>query len=58
MRTDLESLEAKEKGLHKGAVLQHPGGGLVFKELGVAKRYCGRDSMGNRFSQYQETGSE
>ena len=37
--------------LHKGAVLQHPGPGRAFKGLGGAKRYCRRDSIGDRFAQ-------
>ena len=36
--------------LHKGAVLQPLGPGRVFKGLGVAKRYCSIDSIGDRFS--------
>ena len=31
----------RRKGLHKGAVLQPPGSGRVFKGVGVVKRYCG-----------------
>ena len=42
--------EGGEKGLHKGAVLQPPGLGRAFKGLGVAKRYCRRDSIGDSFS--------
>ena len=37
------------KGLRKGAVPQHPGPGRAFQGLGVAKRYCRRDSIGDSF---------
>ena len=37
--------------LHKGAILQPPGPGRAFKGLGVAKRYCRRDSIGDSFVQ-------
>ena len=37
-------------GLHKGAVLQHPGLERAFKGLGVAKRYCRRNVNGDRVS--------
>ena len=40
-------------GLHKGAILQHPGPGRVFKDLGVAQRYCTTDSIGNTFMHMQ-----
>ena len=35
--------------LHKRAVSQRPDTELVFKGLGVAKRYCRRDSIGDSF---------
>ena len=35
--------------LRKGAILQRSGAQRVFKGLGVAKRYCRRDSIGNSF---------
>ena len=38
-------------GLRKGAVSQHPGPRQGFKSLGVAKRYCRRDSIGDNFVQ-------
>ena len=37
--------------LHKRAVLQPSRSGRVFKGLGVAKRYCGRGSIGDSFVQ-------
>ena len=37
--------------LHKRAVSQRPDSELVFKGLGVAKRYCRRDSIGDSFLQ-------
>ena len=37
--------------LHKRAVSQRPDTELVFKGLGVAKRYCRRDSIGDSFLQ-------
>ena len=37
--------------LHKRAVSQRPNTELVFKDLGVAKRYCRRDSIGDSFLQ-------
>ena len=37
--------------LHKGAVLQPSGSGRAFKGLGVAKRYCRRNSLGDTFMQ-------
>ena len=40
--------------MHKGAVLQHSGPGRAFKGLGVAKRYCSNDSMGESFVQRQD----
>ena len=43
--------ESTRTGLHKGAVLQQSGPGRVFKGLGVAKRYCGRGSIGDSFVQ-------
>ena len=44
-----------QEDLHKGAVLQHPGPGRTFKGLGVAKRYCRRDSIGDSFVQGRKT---
>ena len=38
-----------ERGLHKGAILQTSGSGRTFKGLGVAKRYCRLDSIGDTF---------
>ena len=37
--------------LHKRVVSQRPDSELVFKGLGVAKRYCRRDSIGDSFLQ-------
>ena len=37
--------------LHKRAITQQPSERRVFKDLGIAKRYCRRDSMGNSFVQ-------
>ena len=37
--------------MHKGAVSQRPSLGRAFKGLGVAKRYCRRDSIGDNFVQ-------
>ena len=37
--------------LHKGGISQSPGPGRAFKGLGVAKRYCRMDSIGDRFFQ-------
>ena len=37
--------------LRKGAVLQYPGVQRAFKGLGVAKRYCRRDLIGDTFVQ-------
>ena len=37
--------------LHKGAVVQHSDPGRAFKGLGVAKRYCRRDSISDSFVQ-------
>ena len=42
--------------LHKGAVAQRPDSELVFKGLGVAKRYCRRDSIGDSFLQRRPRG--
>ena len=55
-RIDLESSTTRGKGivvddLHKRAVLQLPDSGRIFKGLGVAKRYCRRDSHGDIFVQ-------
>ena len=48
-RPRLLTLPAHVSGLRKGAVLQHPGHGRAFKGLGVAKRYCRRDSICDTF---------
>ena len=40
-----------ECSLHKRVVAQRPDSELVFKGLGVAKRYCRRDSIGDSFLQ-------
>ena len=37
--------------MHKGAILQPARPGRAFKGLGVAKRYCRRDSIGDNFVQ-------
>ena len=37
--------------LRKGAILQLSGPGRVFKGLGLAKRYCSTNSIGNTFTQ-------
>ena len=42
--------------LHKRAVSQRPDTELVFKGLGVAKRYCRRDSIGDSFLQRRPRG--
>ena len=42
--------------LHKRAVAQRPDSELVFKGLGVAKRYCRRDSIGDSFLQRRPRG--
>ena len=42
--------------LHKRAVSQRPDSELVFKGLGVAKRYCRRDSIGDSFLQRRPRG--
>ena len=39
------------KGLHKGAVLQHSGPERAFKGLGIAKRCCSIDLIGDIFVQ-------
>ena len=36
-------------GLRKGAILQPARPGRAFKGLGGAKRYCRKDSIGDRF---------
>ena len=41
--------EPSDGGVHKGAISQSSGLGRAFKGLGVAKRYCSRDSIGNTF---------
>ena len=45
-----------EGKLHKRAVSQRPDSELVFKGLGVAKRYCRRDSIGDSFLQRRPRG--
>ena len=50
-RPRLLTLPAHVSGLRKGAVLQHPGHGRAFKGLGVAKRYCRRNSISDTFMQ-------
>ena len=42
----------RRTALHKGAVLQLSGPGRAFKGLGVAKRYCRMDSIGDTLTQY------
>ena len=42
------------ESLHKGTVSQQSGPGRAFKGLGVAKRYCSFDLIGDRFSQCVE----
>ena len=42
-------------GLHKGAVLQPFDHGRVFKGLGIAKRYCRMDSIGDMFRHEQSS---
>ncbi len=46
-----ESNSAPMAEWRKGAILQRVDDCGVFKGLGVAKRYCRRDSIGDRFSQ-------
>ena len=43
--------EGGGRGLHKRAVLQHPGHGRAFKGLGVAKRYRSSGVIGDTFVQ-------
>ena len=43
--------EPSDGGLHKGAVLQPSGPGRVFKDLGVAKRYCRINVISDSFLQ-------
>ena len=45
-----------ECSLHKGVVSQRPDSELVFKGLGVAKRNCRRDSIGDSFLQRRPRG--
>ena len=50
-RTDLESSGARGKWIAKGAILQPSGPGWTFKGLGVAKRYCRDNLVGDIFVQ-------
>ena len=43
--------ESTRTRLHKGVFLRPLGHGRAFKGLSVAKQYCRRDSMGDRFVQ-------
>ena len=46
-----------KKRVRKGAVLQRSKPGWAFKGLGVAKRYCRRNSIGDTFMQSGDLGA-
>ena len=49
---------AQDNYLHKGAVLQPSWPGQAVKGLGIAKRYCRIDSIGDRFMQKRPNPAE
>ena len=56
--TGIQPVPEQDNYLHKGAVLQPSWPGQAVKGLGIAKRYCRIDSIGDRFMQKRPNPAE